>query len=488
MEVQYVIRGKALFFIIVLGIGGSFQNGFHVTVISSPSPYIQDFINRSWFERYEEPLPKYSLTFIWSAAVSLYGVGGLIGSMCVKYFAGRFGRKGALMWNDAISIVSALIMFSSKFLNSFEMVILARFSYGFAAGLGLFVHMMYLGESSPTKLRGMVTLTSATFFAIGKLSGQLAGLKEFLGHESLWNVLLSVPGILAFIQLVALQFLPEAPRYLLIDKDNKEMCQKALQTLWGVGEYKVEIEEMMLEQVAIKGQPSKSLVGLLRDHLVRWQLVTIMVITFSIQFSGLSAIGSFSYSLLMEAGIPTDKIRYVTLGLGVSEVMTSIVCGFLIDNLGRRSLLWKGFVVMSALMALVGLTQLLKGNSYWIPYSTVGLIFLFLIFCGGPTGVMPPFSHEIFVQSYRPAAFVFSGILRWLGFFIMGMVFPFLLASLKSFSFLLFASVCLLGALYVFFLVPETKGKTLLEISEEFKKIHIYRPSLSKDVVLETRL
>uniref|UniRef100_A0A3B3RI80 Solute carrier family 2 member 9, like 1 n=1 Tax=Paramormyrops kingsleyae TaxID=1676925 RepID=A0A3B3RI80_9TELE len=339
------------------GIGGSLQNGFHVTVISSPSP---DFINRSWFERYEEPLPNRTVTFIWSSIVGLYGVGGLIGSMCVKYFAGRFGRKGAMMWNDAISIVSALIMFSSKSLNSFEMVILARFSYGFAAGLGLFVHMMYLGESSPTKLRGMVTLTSATFFAIGKLSGQLAGLKEFLGHESLWNVLLSLPGILAFIQLVALLFIPEAPRYLLIDKDNKEMCQKALQTLWGVGEYKVEMEEMMLEQVAIKGQPSKSVVGLMRDHLVRWQLLTIMVITFSIQFSGVSAISSFSYSVLMEAGIPSDKIRYVTLGLGISEVMTSIVCGFLIEDLGRRSLLWKGFGVMSVLMALVGLTQLLK--------------------------------------------------------------------------------------------------------------------------------
>lgn len=50
------------------------------------------------------------------------------------------------------------------------------------SGLGLFVHMMYLGESSPTKLRGMVTLTSATFFAIGKLSGQLAGLKYSLIH------------------------------------------------------------------------------------------------------------------------------------------------------------------------------------------------------------------------------------------------------------------------------------------------------------------
>ncbi|KAJ8409290.1 hypothetical protein AAFF_G00234880 [Aldrovandia affinis] len=122
----------------------------------------------------------------------------------------------------------------------------------------------------------------------------------------------------------------------------------------------MEIEEMVAEQAAIKGQQSQSLVELLRDRHVRWQLLTMLVINISIQFSGISAISVFSFNIFKEMNIPVDKIRYVTLGVGASEVLTSITCGFLIENVGRRALLWRGFGAMSVVMALITLSLQLK--------------------------------------------------------------------------------------------------------------------------------
>uniref|UniRef100_A0A4W5KVU2 Solute carrier family 2 member 9, like 1 n=1 Tax=Hucho hucho TaxID=62062 RepID=A0A4W5KVU2_9TELE len=316
-------RGNALVFIIILGIGGTFQNGFHVTVISSPSPYIWSFVNSSWIGRYEETPPAQTVKLLWSAIVSMYAVGGLLGSMSVRCIA---GRKRAMIWNNVVSIVAAVIMFTSRGANSFEMILIARFLYGFTAGLGANIHAIYLGESSPKKIRGMVTLTSATFISIGKLSGQFVGLREILGREDSWNILLCVSTCFSVVQLLTLPFFPEAPRYLLIEKGNAEACKKALQSLWGRGEYKLEMMEMVLEQAAIKGETSKSLLELLRDRSVRWQLITMVVIYGCIQFSGITAISVFSFDIFKEAGIPLDKIRYVTLGIGVSEVLTSITC------------------------------------------------------------------------------------------------------------------------------------------------------------------
>ncbi|XP_063070998.1 solute carrier family 2 member 9, like 1 [Engraulis encrasicolus] len=485
---KHLVQGNAMFFIIVLGMGGTFQNGFHVTVISSPSPFVKRFINSSWSERYGPPHPD-TVTFLWSAVVAFFAVGGLLGSISLRMITDKLGRKKAMIWNNVISIVAAAIMLSSKYANSFEMILLSRLLFGFASGLGGNVHAIYLGESSPKKIRGLVTLTSATFVSIGKLSGQFAGLQEILGREDWWNFLLCAPTVFAVVQLIVLPFFPEAPRYLLIEKDNAEECRAALQCLWGPGSYEKEMEEMVAEQKAIGGERSRSLLELLRDRRVRWQILTMLVLHGCIQFCGISALSSFAYNIFQEAGIPEERIRYMTMGIGASEVLTSITCGLLIDSVGRRVLLWRGFAGMSVLMASITVALCLQDYAFWIPYCTIALFFLFVIFYGGgPAGVQPSLSHEIFIQSCRPAAFVFSGILRWLGFAIMGFAFPFLIALLKSYTFLIFSGACMFGALYIYLVVPETKGKTPLEISEEFNAIKLWRSHKKEQMSLETKL
>ncbi|XP_037388072.1 solute carrier family 2, facilitated glucose transporter member 9-like isoform X2 [Pygocentrus nattereri] len=483
----FQVRGKALLFIIVLSLGGSFHMGSNVTLISSPAPFIKSFINSSWTERYGEAPGEKTATLIWSTIVSSFPFGGLFGSINVRWITNHLGRKRAMIWNNAISFVALGTMIASRFANSFEMIMLSRFLFGFISGINTSIHCLYLGDSSPKKIRGMVSLTVALFSSSGKLFGQFMGLSEILGREAWWNILLGIPAFFSIIQMVTLPFFPEAPRYLLIEKGNTEECKKALQFLWGPGDYKLEIEEMLVEQAALRGERSKTLLELLRDQNVRWQICSLVIIQEAMEFCGISALNLHSYSIFQEAGIPVDKIRYVTMGVGLSEVLNNITCGLLIDRVGRKVLLWLGFGIMAVIMALMTLTLELKDYSFWIPHSTVALVFLFVIFYrGGPAGVMPSLNHEIFIQSYRSAAFVLMGILLWGSFTVLGFIFPFLLVTLKSFIFLPFSCVCLATSLYIFFILPETKGKTPLEISEEFRKIRVCGSSTDMD--LETKL
>ncbi|XP_076012900.1 solute carrier family 2 member 9, like 1 [Genypterus blacodes] len=482
-------RANALFLIPILGLGGSCQNGYHVTGLSSPSPFIQRFINSSWYHRYEEPPPPHTVTLIWSVIVSTYAVGGLFGALSIKCVTGLVGIKKGIICNSLVSIVAAAIMFSSKGAESIEMVVIARGLFGFSAGMGMGLHLMYLGEISPQKIRGKVTLTLATFTSFGKLLGRFFGLSEILGREELWNILLIVPTCFSVLQLLGLPFFPEAPRYLLIEKGDQEACKKALQSLWGRGDYKQEIDEMLAEQAAINVVRPKSTLEVLRDRNVRWRLITVVTISSCLLLSGMPAISIFSFDIFLEAGIPAEYIRYITLGLGGAEILAFMFCGFIIEHTGRRVLLWVGLGAMSATLVLITVTLTLKDYVSWFPYTTVGLINLFIIFqCGGPAGTISTLSHEIFIQSDRPAALVISGIIRWLLFCLLSMIFPFLVSALGSYCFVLFACMAMLGSLYTFFLLPETKGKSLLEISEAFKDLTVCRKSFKPDKSVQTKL
>ncbi|KAM6927934.1 solute carrier family 2 member 9, like 1 [Xenentodon cancila] len=488
VEVLSETHGNALFLIIILGIGGSFQAGYHTTGLSSPSPYIQRFINSSWCDRYGEPPPQQMITMIWSLIVSMFAVGGLFGAVSVKLFSTRLGRKKAMICNNFIAIVAAGFMLTSKAAKSFEMIIVARLLYGYSAGLGMSIHLMYLGEISPRKIRGLVTLTLANFGSLGKLSGQFFGLRELLGREDTWNIVLCVPVCFSVVQVMVLPFLPEAPRYLFIEKGDDKACKRALQSLWGKGDYKQEMDEMLTEQLAIEASSPKSALQLLRDRTVRWQLITMATIYICNQLSGMSAISTFSFDIFLEAGVSKDKIRYITFGLGIAEIITSISCGLLIEHAGRRPLFWGGYSAMSASWLLITVVLNLKDSSHWAPYVTAILIsFIIIFFCIGPGATTPTLNSEIFLQSNRLAAFALLGLQRWFFFAVLGLIFPFLIRAFSSYCFIMFACMCLLGGLYTFFLLPETKGKTLLEISEEFKVITLCGKTFLKEERIETK-
>ncbi|NXT75666.1 GTR11 protein, partial [Zapornia atra] len=206
------------------GIGGTFQYGYNISIINAPTLYIQTFMNETWLERTGVPLGSNAVLLLWSFTVSAYPLGGLTGAVVAGPMAIMLGRKMSLLLNNVFVIIAAVLSGFSRMAKSFEIIMISRFFTGMNAGVSMNVQPMYLAESAPKKLRGAVALTSASFTALGLVLGQVVGLRELLGGEESWPFLLASNVVPALIQLTALPWFPESPRYLLIDRGDKESC------------------------------------------------------------------------------------------------------------------------------------------------------------------------------------------------------------------------------------------------------------------------
>ncbi|CAB1332862.1 unnamed protein product [Coregonus sp. 'balchen'] len=432
--------------IFISGIGGTFQFGFHISVLTSPSSFIKELVNTTCLQRYSISLEQWEVTLIWSFIVSIFCIGGLLGSLCAGRLSSAYGRKRCLLLNNLFAIGGAGMMLLSKTAMSFEMIMVGRFLYGINAGVGLSVHTMYLVECAPKRLRGIVGVSVATFLSMGKFLGQLLGISELLGTEDRWPWLLGFSGATALLQLVTLPLLPESPKYLLLDRGDCQGCEKAIHRLWGSRDHSAEVEEMLLEHASLKGVRSHTVLDLILDKAIRWQLLTILVAFTTLQFSGINAVYLYSFDVFRAAGIPTHQLRYVALG--------------------------------TVTLGLLTLTLYLQIQVSWMPYCSMVLIFIFIFFfSSGPAGVTVALPGEIFNQSFKSAAFTIGCTLNWLGLFLLGMLFPLIVANLDYFCFLIFFIFCFLSGVFVWYNVPETKNCTIMEITAAFQRMHPNRGS-----------
>uniref|UniRef100_A0A8C7UNL5 Major facilitator superfamily (MFS) profile domain-containing protein n=1 Tax=Oncorhynchus mykiss TaxID=8022 RepID=A0A8C7UNL5_ONCMY len=398
---------------LVLGIGGSFQLGMQVSIMASPAEHIQSFVNQTWLRRYEVPVSDSTNMLIWSFIVSVFSLGGWVGAIHSGSLPVTYGRKKVLLFNNIVALVAAVLMVFSPMAKSFEMILLGRFLYGYNAGLGWNVQLMYLGESSPKKLRGFLTITITIFSSLGKVTGQIVGIKELMGTEAMWPWLMALGGLPAILQFVTLLFFPEAPRYLYIDKGDTEGCRKALHWLWQEHDLQMEMDEMGKERASMQGQNVKTIWDVLTSRCVRWQLLVLVIPCAGVQFCGFNAIYFYAFDIFGEAGVAEDKMHYLSIGIGTTDLIT---------------------------ITLSGIASILPA--------------------------------DIFLQAWRPSAYVISGSINWLSLFLIGMFFPFLVDGLGQFCFLIFVAYCLFSAVFVLYFIPETKGKGMVEIMDDFNKLN----------------
>ncbi|XP_035523412.1 solute carrier family 2 member 11, like [Morone saxatilis] len=459
--------------IFVAGIGGTFQYGFSVSVMTSPSAFIKELVNKTCLQRYNVSLEQWQVSLIWSFTVSIFCIGGLLGSLVAGPLITKFGRKQCLLLNNFVAIIAAVLMLLSQTAMSFEMIMVGRFLYGINSGVSLSAHTMYLVECAPKRLRGMVGVTIATFISLGKFCGQLLGISELLGTQERWPWLLGFNGFTALVQLSTLPFLPESPKFLLLDRGNRQACEKALRRLWGNKDFSTEMEEMLEEKAELQSVRNHSVMELFQNKTVRWQLLTIIVTFTTLQLCGINAVYFYSFDVFRAAGIQEDQLRYTALGTGLCELATSVACFMIVENTGKKVLLLRGYVGMSATLILLTVTLYLQTQVSWMPYCSMVLIFIFIFFfASGPAGVTAPLPGELFTQSFKSAGYTIACTLNWTGLFVLGMVFPILVANLKYFCFLIFLFFCAGCGLYVRLYFPETKNRTALEIAAEFEKIH----------------
>nr|XP_020847744.1 solute carrier family 2, facilitated glucose transporter member 9 [Phascolarctos cinereus] len=452
--------------------GSSFLYGYNLSVVNAPFPYIKTFYNDTWERRYGHSIDDSTVMLLWSVTVSIFAIGGLVGTMMVTLIGKVLGRKCMLLVNNAFAILAAVLMACSHEAGSFEILILGRFIMGIDGGIALSVLPMYLNEISPKEIRGSLGQVTAIFICIGVFAGQLLGLPEILGQESLWPYLFGVIVIPAFVQLVSLPFLPESPHYLLFEKHDRDGAEKGnISTFLGKTDVSQEIEEALAANQVQRNIRLVSVCELLTRRSARWQIITVIITMACYQLCGLNAIWFYTNSIFSTAGIPTEKIPYITLSTGGIETLASIFSGLVIERLGRRPLLIGGFVLMALFFGILTVTLTLQDKAPWIPYLSIFCILSIIAsFCSGPGGIPFILTGEFFQQSQWPAAFMIAGTVNWLSNFTLGLLFPYIVEGLKTYCFLVFATICILGATYFYFVLPETKNKTYAEISQVFAR------------------
>uniref|UniRef100_A0A3B4ZDU2 Solute carrier family 2, facilitated glucose transporter member 5 n=1 Tax=Stegastes partitus TaxID=144197 RepID=A0A3B4ZDU2_9TELE len=447
-------------------IGGTFQYGYNISIINSPTSYIQRFINDTYVERWGKGLDTPQVTLVWTFVVSAFSLGGLLGALLAGPMAVRFGRKKSLLLNNSFLFIGAVLVLTSRLARAFEMIILARFLVGINSGVSMNVQPMYFGESAPKHLRGAVAFSSAVFTAFGIFLGQVVGITEVLGAEPLWPYLLASNALPGLIQLVTLPWFPESPRYLLIDKGDREGCVQALGRLRG-GE-----QQMSAALQSGSTASAKTPWSLFKDSSLRSQLRTVMVASSAMMLCGNDSIYFYASYIFLEAGIPPEKIQYFAIGTGASELTASILSNLLIERVGRRYLLVGGYSLMSCWSVVFTVALTLQSHSVaGMAYLSMACVFAYILSFGlGPAGVTGILPAEIFDQAARPAAYMVAGSCMWISLFLVGMLFPFIVKGLGNFCFLPFLAVCVGSAVFFGLTMPETKGKTLAQITAEFDR------------------
>lgn len=457
-----------LVFAITIAVIGSFQFGYNTGVINAPEALITDFINYTLEETLENPPTEVLLTSLWSLSVAIFSVGGMIGSFSVGLFVNRFGRRNSMLIVNLLAIIGGCLMGFCKIAESVTMLILGRLVIGIFCGLCTGFVPMYIGEISPTALRGAFGTLNQLGIVIGILVAQIFGLKVILGTEELWPVLLGFTILPALLQSIALPFCPESPRFLLINKKEEDNARKTLQHLWGTQDVTEDIQEMKDESARMAQEKQATVLELFRSRSYQQPIMISIMLQLSQQLSGINAVFYYSTGIFQDAGV--KEPIYPTIGAGVVNTIFTVVSLFLVERAGRRTLHMIGLGGMACCSILMTISLLLKDEYSWMTYVCIGAIMVFVAFFEIGPGPIPWFIvAELFSQGPRPAAMAVAGCSNWTSNFLVGLLFPSAAFYLGAYVFIVFTGFLVIFLVFTFFKVPETRGRTFEDITRAFE-------------------
>uniref|UniRef100_A0A3B5MR04 Solute carrier family 2 member 3b n=2 Tax=Xiphophorus couchianus TaxID=32473 RepID=A0A3B5MR04_9TELE len=446
---------------------GSLQFGYNTGVINAPETKLRDFFHNVSSERYGQPFTLGANTMVWSLAVAIFSVGGMIGSLSVGVIVNKFGRRKSMLFSNSLALLGGSLMGLSSLSRSFEMIIIGRLVIGVFCGLCTGLTPMYLGEISPTALRGAFGTLHQLGVVVGILVAQIFGLEAALGSDRLWPLLLALTILPAVIQSAMLPFCPESPRYLLIVLNEEDEARKALERLRGTDDVNDDIQEMKEEGMKMAMEKKVSIPELFRSPNYRQPIIIAIILQLSQQLSGINAVFYYSTGIFKSAGV--SQPIYATIGAGIVNTVFTIVSLFLVERAGRRTLHLIGLAGMAVSALLMTIFLSLVNSNQVMSYLAIVAVFTFVAsFEMGP-GPIPWFIvAELFSQGPRPAAMAVSGCSNWTANFLVGLGFPKLEELCGPYVFLIFMVLLILFFIFTYLRVPETKGRTFDEIEQGF--------------------
>jgi sugar porter (SP) family MFS transporter len=426
---------------------GGFLFGFETVVISGAEQTLEKLWNLSKWEQG------------FTVASSLFGT--VLGSLVAAFPAKRYGRKKSLQVIAVFFIVAALGCAMTSLWGFF---ICFRIIGGLAVGASSVIAPMYIAEISPANLRGRLTGSFQVNIVLGIVVAFLTNyLISRLQLADSWRWMLGimvVPAVLFFALLFAI---PESPRWLILG--NKE--QTALPILQRLGETNI-----------------SAAVGSIRDSVKEHQeklfqrryskpILYAMLLAMFNQLSGINAILYYSPRIFQLAGYDKSQALSQSIFLGVANLVATLLAMTVIDKIGRKTLLIIGSIGMIVFLSLVAraLSGDLSGNSNLLLYL-IGFIVFFAFSQGAVIWV---FISEIFPNAVRSQGGSLGSTTHWVMAAIITSVIPSILENGKGgvnvagghWAFVFFAAMMVLQLIFIWRVMPETKGKSLEQIQKD---------------------
>jgi MFS transporter, SP family, arabinose:H+ symporter len=423
---------------------GGLLFGFDTAIISGTIASIKGYFN----------LDDVSIGF----AVSCILIGCGIGASITGWLCDKLGRKNVLY---LCGILFALTGVGTGLATSLNVFIIYRILGGLAVGAAAMASPMYIAETVPAHLRGRLVAVYQLAIVAGIL---LAYYSNWLLSDDLengWRMMFASQAVPSLLFIVCLLFTPESPRWL-ISKNKSEIASKILEKIGG-SSYASETLATIKQSFSNELQnQSWSEMLLPKYRKVLWLGIWIAVFQ---QITGINAILYYAPEIFKQTGLDTSGALLQTIGIGVAMFIFTLVAIWLVDKSGRKPLLLWGSLLMGVSLTCVALCfQFDYFENYLVLIFIILYIAGFSASLGAVTWVV---LSEIFPNSIRAMALSLSTLILWLADFAASFFFPISNKRLGSTTTLLiFAALCFLYVIYIYYKVPETKGKTLEELEE----------------------
>ncbi len=392
--------------------------------------------------------------------------GVLFGATFSSLISGRltdkFGRKKVLFTTALLFAAGSVL---AAYAPSVDMLVVGRIILGLAIGVASFAAPLYIAEMSPPAVRGTLVAMNQMAIVTGILLSYLVD--YFFSASGDWHSMILLGTLPAVLLGLGMLTLPESPRWLVVS-GQEEKANSVLQKVRSTDHVHQELTEIKSSLDEEKGDWREIFAPHLRSALI----VGVGLGAFQ-QFTGINTIIYYAPKIYKAAGLTSDSVGIMaTAGVGLVNLLMTIVSLVLIDRLGRRPLLIIGNLGMLLSLAALSLTFLFNASADTMKFVGITSTFVYVAFFAISLGpVFWVMISEIYPLRIRGFAMAMATALSWLSNMIVSYTFPVVLDKFGiGATFGGYALITLASLIFCLKLVPETKGLSLESIEKKERK------------------
>ena len=404
----------------------------------------------------------------WAMSCALIGC--LLGAVASGVLSDYFGRKKLLTLSALVFAASSL---GTGLADHFLVFVLWRMLGGYAIGLASGISPMYIAEISPAHLRGRLVSLNQLAIVFGILLAQLVNwliarpvplgftalqiLNSWNGQTG-WRWMFAVTAVPSALFLIASLLVPESPRWL-ASRGRTAQAQRVLERLGGNAYARQVMDDFT--RASSRQEPRTGLRDLFSPGIFRLLLLGVALAVLQ-QWCGINVIFNYAQEIFAAAGYQVSEILFNIVITGAVNVVFTLLALATIDRYGRRFLLLTGVSGLALIYTLLGLFYRLHMQGKPMLLLVLAAIACYAMSLAPVTWVV---IAEIFPNHVRGAAVAVAVSALWIACFLLTYTFPLLNAALGAAgTFWSYAAICTAGLLFLFFKLPETKGKSLEEM------------------------